>query len=247
MPSSPKVEPRLLKGFRDYLPEDALPMRALGGIVVSVFERYGFLPMETPVLEYADLLTGKYGPEADKLMYRFVDHGEREVAMRYDHTVPLARVVAMNQNLPMPFKRYAVDPVWRADKPQKGRLREFYQCDIDIVGSDEARADAEVLAVCYDLLRELGVKKFGLQVSHRGVLDALVAAAGVAKTQVGGIFHAIDKFPKYGEASFVEDVRALGLTEEQTAKLLAVIALNGSAHTMLPKIRAAVGNGAEAA
>ncbi|MFO0702408.1 MAG: ATP phosphoribosyltransferase regulatory subunit [Candidatus Andersenbacteria bacterium] len=91
MPSSPKVEPRLLKGFRDYLPEDALPMRALGGIVVSVFERYGFLPMETPVLEYADLLTGKYGPEADKLMYRFVDHGEREVAMRYDHTVPLAR------------------------------------------------------------------------------------------------------------------------------------------------------------
>lgn len=242
----PTVEPRLLKGFRDYLPEDALPLRQLVGTVVKVFERYGFSPLETPTLEYADILTGKYGTEADKLMYKFIDHGGREVALRYDHTVPLARVVAMNQNLPMPFKRYVVDPVWRADKPQKGRLREFYQCDVDIVGSDEARADAEVLAVCHDLLVELGVKKFGLQVSHRGALDALVAAVGVAKTQIGGVFHAIDKFPKYGEESFVNDTRELGLMQEQTAKLLAIIALNGPAAEMLPKVRAAIGKGKEA-
>lgn len=238
-----KVEPRLLKGFRDYLPEDALPLRQLVGTVVRVFERYGFLPVETPTLEYADILTGKYGTEADKLMYKFEDHGARAVAMRYDHTVPLARVIAMNQDLTMPFKRYVVDPVWRADKPQKGRLREFYQCDVDIVGSDETRADAEVLAVCYTLLRELGIKKFALQVSHRGVLDALVAAAGIAKNQVGGVFHAIDKFPKYGEASFVADTRALGLTQEQTDRLLKIIALSGPATEMLPKLRDAVGSG----
>ena len=195
-------------------------MRELIRQVERVFTRFGFSPMMTPVLEYAELLTGKYGDEADKLMYKFVDHGDRTVAMRYDHTVPLARVLANNRDLPLPFKRFTIAPVWRADKPQRGRLREFYQCDVDIVGSDQARADAEVLAVAYELFKALGIKKFGIQVSHRGVLDALVRSVGVAKSQVGGVFHAIDKFPKYGEATFIKDTAALGLTSEQTQALL---------------------------
>ncbi|MDP2587505.1 MAG: HisS family protein, partial [bacterium] len=217
---APRQAPQLLKGFRDYLPEDAAPLRELIRQVERVFTRFGFSPMMTPVLEYAELLTGKYGDEADKLMYKFVDHGDRTVAMRYDHTVPLARVLANNRDLPLPFKRFTIAPVWRADKPQRGRLREFYQCDVDIVGSDQARADAEVLAVAYELFKALGIKKFGIQVSHRGVLDALVRSVGVAANQVGGVFHAIDKFPKYGEATFIKDTAALGLTTDQTQALL---------------------------
>jgi histidyl-tRNA synthetase len=239
-PKIPKVEPRLLKGFRDYLPQDALPFRDLISKIQIVFERFGFLPIETPTLEYADLLMDKYGAEADKLMYRFVDHGGRHVAMRYDHTVPLARLIAMNQDLAMPFKRYVLAPVWRADKPQKGRLREFYQCDVDIVGSDEMRADAEVLSVAYQLFEALGIKKFGLQVNHRGVLDALVQSVGVAKNQINGVFHAIDKFPKYGEESFVRDTAALGLDTTQTDALLKAITINGKPDAVIKKLSATV-------
>jgi histidyl-tRNA synthetase len=223
-----KPTTQLLKGFRDYLPQDALPLQELIRRVEHVFRLYGFAPLMTPVLEYAELLTGKYGPEADKLMYKFVDHGGRAVAMRYDHTVPLARVIASNQNEPMPFKRYTIAPVWRADKPQRGRLREFYQCDVDIVGSDQARADAELLAVAHDLLVALGIANFGIQVSHRGLLEALVRSVGVAKTQVGGVFAAIDKFPKYGEAAFIKDVGGLGLTTEQTQSLVELLGSAGS-------------------
>jgi histidyl-tRNA synthetase len=236
----PKIEPRLLKGFRDYVPQDALPLGDLISKIQIVFERFGFLPIETPTLEYADLLMDKYGPEADKLMYRFVDHGGRHVAMRYDHTVPLARLIAMNQDLAMPFKRYVIAPVWRADKPQKGRLREFYQCDVDIVGSDEMRADAEVLSVAYQLFEALGIKKFGLQVNHRGVLDALVQSVGVAKNQINGVFHAIDKFPKYGEESFVRDTAALGLDTTQTDALLKAITINGKPDAVIKKLSATV-------
>jgi histidyl-tRNA synthetase len=235
-----KIEPRLLKGFRDYLPEDAVPLRTMIGKIEEVFRLFGFQPMETPALEYADLLVGKYGPEADKLMYRFVDHGARHVALRYDHTVPLARVMAMNQNMPLPFKRYVVAPVWRADKPQRGRLREFYQCDIDIVGSRETMADAECLAVGYHMLTRLGVKQFSLQINHRAILDGLVQAAGVAVNQVGGVFHAIDKFPKYGEESFVRDTAALGLTEKQTEQLLRLITLSGKPESILEKLSASL-------
>ncbi len=232
-----KVRTQLLKGFRDYLPQDALPLFELIRRVERVFRLYGFAPATTPVLEYAELLQGKYGPEADKLMYTFVDHGGRTVAMRYDHTVPLARMIASNQNLPMPFKRYVIAPVWRADKPQRGRLREFYQCDVDIIGSDQTRADAELLAIAHDLLVSLGIKNFGIQVNHRGILDALVRSVGVAKTQIGGVFHAIDKFPKYGEQSFIKDTAALGLTAEQTDKLLALINGSSKGDALLTKLR----------
>ena len=230
---SVRVEPRLLKGFRDYLPVDALPLRELMTKIVGVFESFGFEPLETPTLEYADILTGKYGTEGDKLMYRFVDQGGRTVAMRYDHTVPLARVIAMNQNLPMPFKRYVLAPVWRAEKPQRGRLREFYQCDFDIVGSDEARADAEILAVAYQLLAQLGVKKFILRANHRGILDALMDVNGIAKNQIGGTLHAMDKFEKYGEESFVRDTQKLGLEQKQIDALLKLISRRGSAEKVL--------------
>ncbi len=234
--SKNSVEPRLLKGFRDYLPADALPLRQLIKTIEQVFESFGYEPLHTPTLEYADILLGKYGTEADKLMYRFVDAGSRQVAMRYDHTVPLARVMAMNQNLPLPFKRYVIAPVWRAEKPQRGRLREFYQCDFDVVGSDEARVDAEVLAVANQLLTILGVKKFSLRVNHRGILDALMATVGVGKSQSGGVMHAMDKFEKYGEESFIRDTSKLGLEQKQISALLKLMSQRGTAEKVLSGI-----------
>src|SRR6266550_4594553 len=142
------IKPQTLKGFRDFLPQEARKRQYVIKILREVFELYGFEPLETPALEYDEILTGKYGDEGEKLMYRFEDHGKRRVAMRYDQTVPTARVVAQYQNeLPMPFKRYQIQSVWRADNTQKGRYREFLQCDIDIVGPSTPLADAEILSL----------------------------------------------------------------------------------------------------
>ena len=152
-----KIEPRTLKGFRDFLPKDARKRQYVLETLKRVFESYGFEPLETPALEYEDILTGKYGTEGDKLMYRFTDNGERKVAMRYDQTVPLARVVAQYQNeLSVPFKRYQIQNVWRAENTQKGRYREFLQVDADIVGSYSPLADGEVIAMVVKCLEKLG-------------------------------------------------------------------------------------------
>src|SRR5438477_8571309 len=152
-----KIQAQTLKGFRDFLPAEARKRQYVIGILKNVFESFGFEPLETPTLEYEELLAGKYGEEGDKLMYRFKDLGDRSVAMRYDQTVPLARVIAQYQNeLPMPFKRYQIQPVWRAENTQKGRYREFLQCDADIVGVDSKLADAEVIATAAKGLEALG-------------------------------------------------------------------------------------------
>jgi len=132
------IEPQIPKGFRDFLPQQMILRREIMRTMSAIFEQYGFVPLDTPCIEYARTLEGKYGEEGDKLIYRFEDRGGRAVALRYDLTIPLARVAAMYQQLPKPFKRYQIAPVWRADKPQKGRFREFYQCDIDIIGAPRA-------------------------------------------------------------------------------------------------------------
>src|SRR3989338_6816087 len=150
------IKTQTLKGFRDFLPEEARKRQYVINALKQVFESYGFEPLETPALEYEEILLGKYGDEGDKLMYRFVDNGKRKVALRYDQTVHLARVVAQYgsasspQALPMPFKRYQIQNVWRAENPQKGRFREFLQCDADIVGTNSPLSDAEILSLVYD-------------------------------------------------------------------------------------------------
>src|ERR1035437_10237269 len=142
------IKPQTLKGFRDFLPIQARKRQYVINTLKKVFESYGFEPLETPALEYEEILLGKYGTEGDKLMYRFEDNGKRKVALRYDQTVPLARVVAQYQNdLPSPFKRYQMQNVWRADNPQRGRYREFLQVDADIVGTYSPLADAEIIAI----------------------------------------------------------------------------------------------------
>ena len=166
------IEPKVLKGFRDFLPSEARKRQYTINTLKKVFESYGFEPLETPALEYEEILLGKYGDEGDKLMYRFEDNGKRKVALRYDQTVPLARVVAQYQNeLPMPFKRYQIQNVWRAENTQKGRYREFLQCDADIVGSSSILSDLEILACVNTAMKNLGFQDFSILVNSRKVFD----------------------------------------------------------------------------
>ena len=193
------------------------------GIVRGVFERHGFEPLDTPALEYLDVLTGKAG-ENEKLMYRFRDHGDREVGLRYDLTVPLARVVAMHQNdIVLPFKRYHIAPVWRADKAQRGKFREFWQCDADIVGAPSMLADAEVVAVMAESLAALGLPKATIRVSHRVLLSALGRSVGVADHQADSIYRSVDKLDKIGRAGVAQELATLGVLPEVAAQLLHLV------------------------
>lgn len=192
-----KITPKTLKGFRDFLPKEARKRQFVIEALKSVFESYGFEPIETPALEYEDILLGKYGEEGDKLMYRFEDNGQRRVALRYDQTVPLARVASQFSNeLPIPFKRYQMQNVWRAENTQKGRFREFLQCDIDTVGSSNALADAEIIACAYDGLKALGFSDFKILVNDRAVFKDLSK----------GTITAIDKLKKIGKEEVVEEL-----------------------------------------
>jgi histidyl-tRNA synthetase len=196
------IEPRLLKGFRDYLPDQMIARRRMLGVIAGVFERYGFAPLETPALEYTDILTGKMGADAERLFYRFTDHGGRDVCLRYDLTVPLARVAAQYGNLPRPFKRYQIAPVWRAEKPGRGRFREFTQCDVDVVGTTSLVADAECVAVDNDVLTALGGENFVIRINHRKVLAGLLETLGPGPgADRAAVLRTIDKLSAMGEAT----------------------------------------------
>ena len=168
------IKARLLKGFRDLLPCDAIIKEKFLSNIKNTFENYGFSPIYTPALEYIDILTGKGGDENEKLMYRFQDNGQRDVGMRYDLTVPLARFVALHKNeLNFPFKRYHIAPVWRAENTQKGRYREFYQCDCDIVGSDSVLSDVEIVSLINNTLSNLKIEDFLIKINSRVFVDFL--------------------------------------------------------------------------
>ena len=212
-----------LKGFRDYMPELMAPRQAMIRLIEATFERHGFQPLQTPALEYLETLAGKYGEEGDKLLYRFQDHGERHVALRYDLTVPLARVVAEHRNeIQLPFRRYQVAPVWRADKPQRGRFREFFQCDADIVGVNSAIADAETLITGLSVLQTLGIDGAVLHLNHRDVLFGLIAAAGVTeKAQQIACIRAIDKLDKIPAAAVqTENETGTGVDAETAGRVV---------------------------
>jgi histidyl-tRNA synthetase len=219
-----KIEPRTLKGFRDFLPKDARKRGYVLGILKKVFESYGFEPLETPALEYEDILAGKYGTEGDKLMYRFTDNGGRKVALRYDQTVPLARVVAQCQNeLPMPFKRYQIQNVWRAENTQKGRYREFLQVDADIVGSYSPLSDAEIIATAVKCLEVLGFKNFKILINDRSVFTRLVDGGVLKQDEMPKIVRAIDKIKKIGDQGVIREIIAEGFSPQKATEILAKI------------------------
>ncbi|MEK7573032.1 MAG: histidine--tRNA ligase [Patescibacteria group bacterium] len=216
-----KVQPKLLKGFRDFLPEKAKKRQWLIDTLKKVFESYGFEPLETPALEYEEVLLGKYGDEGDKLMYRFEDNGKRKVALRYDQTVPLARVVAQYQNeLPMPFKRYQIQNVWRAENTQKGRFREFLQMDADIVGSDSLLSDAEIISVAVKSLEKLGFRNFKILINDRSVFMNLADSNSLSGKDLIIITRAIDKLKKIGEEKVLEELISNGFTQEKATNIL---------------------------
>lgn len=186
-----------LKGFRDILPEEMRIREEIISKTKKIVEKYGFLPLDTPVLEQADLLLGKYGTE-EKLIYKFKDQGGREIALRYDLTVSLARVIENYKNqLNFPFKRYQIGQVWRAEKPQKGRYREFVTFDIDIVGSAAPIADAEIITIMSEWLESFGLK-FQIKINDRRILNAAAKKIGSDKKETKIIFTAIDKLDKIG-------------------------------------------------
>ena len=214
----------LPKGTRDLLPEQMHGRQAVIGILRSVFVRYGFAPLETPAFERIETLAGKYGDEGEKLIYRILKRGEGgtrgevDLALRYDLTVPLARVIAMNPGLRMPFKRYQIQPVWRADRPQKGRFREFYQCDVDTVGSTSPVADAECLAVLHDCLVALGFQEFRIRLNHRALLSALAKHVG-AEALESAVLVALDKLDKIGWDRVGEEMCERGVAEASVRQL----------------------------
>ncbi|MFL6279821.1 MAG: histidine--tRNA ligase [Vicinamibacterales bacterium] len=214
-------------GTRDFLPDDIRRREYVIGIVRAVYERYGFEPLETPAFENIETLLGKYGEEGNKLIFKILKRGEHErtgeadLALRYDLTVPLARVVAQYQSeLPKFFKRYQIQPVWRADRPARGRFREFYQCDIDAIGSRSTVVDAELLASVCDVLTRLGFHDFVLRVNHRRALTALLECAGVMPERHGDALVALDKLDKIGVAGVEQELSARGIDVRATRACL---------------------------
>src|SRR5438093_10703717 len=187
------IHPRTLKGFRDYPPELMIARERLLGKARRVYRSYGFAPIDTPALEYAEILLGKGGAESDRQLYRFTDHGGRDVALRFDLTVPFARFAAMYvPKLGTPFKRYHMGPVWRGENTQHGRYREFWQCDFDTIGTTSNAADIETALVIYDLMKALGFGKFQIRVNNRLILNGILEAMNLAD-KAGSVLRALDK------------------------------------------------------
>jgi len=213
--------------MRDFLPADVRRREYVIGVIKEVYERYGFEPLETPAVENIETLMGKYGEEGNQLIFKILKRGEHEktgqpdLALRYDLTVPLARVVAQYQNeLPKFFKRYQIQPVWRADRPARGRFREFYQCDVDILGSRSMLVEAEICAAASDVLTKLGFDDFAIRINHRHALTGVLQAAGVAPDKHDAALVAIDKLYKIGRAGVEKEFGERNIEAAAGASLL---------------------------
>lgn len=224
--SKTQMVPRAPKGFRDFLPEDMLKRDYVMRQIEQVFHLFGFEPLQTPVIELKETLYGKYGEDAESLIYS-ASHGrgsKEEVALRYDLTVPLARIVAQYESaLNFPFKRYQIAPVFRGERPQRGRYREFFQCDADIVGSADASADAEIIALVVTALRALGFPQFTVKINHRELLTAIGAYSGVPDDQLPDLYRSVDKFDKIGADGVGKELEERGITADVVQRMLSLI------------------------
>jgi len=231
------IEPRTLKGFRDYLPEAQIPREWLIDTAKRVYRSYGFLPIDTPALEYEEILAGKGGEESDKQMYRFEDHGGRRVALRFDLTVPLARFVAQHSNvLGMPFKRYHVATVWRGENTQRGRYREFMQCDFDTIGTESIAADVETVLVVHDLMRAIGFETSVVRVNNRKLLTGLLESLELSHNATQ-VLRALDKIDKIGPEKVAEEMaRTASASPSQCAAILSLAQVQGSSDAVLARL-----------
>ncbi len=230
------IEPKVLKGFRDSLPEQEIFRASAIRNLSTTFESFGFVPIDTPVLEYREVLLGKGGGETDKQVYAFKDHGGRDVAMRFDLTVPFARFMAAHVNeLPLPFKRYHIDKVWRGENTQKGRYREFYQCDFDIVGIDHVSADFEILFLMYHALKGIGIPAFHIHLSHRGVFNAYLNTLSVSSLSTE-ILRIVDKLQKIGRDEVHHQLCGY-VSDQQAEGILQFISAEGSAREVIEALK----------
>lgn len=236
------IEPRTLRGFRDYLPETMLPRERLMELARGVYRSYGFAPIDTPALEYEEILLGKGGAESDKQMYAFEDQGGRRVALRFDLTVPLARFAAQHAaTLGMPFKRYHIGPVWRGENTQRGRYREFVQCDFDTIGTESVAADVETALVIHDLLDAAGAGEFTIHVNDRRVLSGVLERQGLEGSPAP-ILRALDKLAKIGPDGVRKELcEQVGLADGQVDALLSLCELRGTPDAVLGALEAMVG------
>lgn len=237
------IQPSLPKGTRDFLPNQMLKRQFVIDIIRDVFERYGYEPLETPSIEKLKVLSGKYGDEGEQLMFKVLRRGTKledlrrgqkeflvteygqlvDEALRYDLTVPLSRVIAMHQaELTFPFKRYQIQPVWRADRPQRGRYREFYQCDIDAVGTDSLLADAEAIAVINEIWEALRIPNFTIRINNRKLLSGILQAAKISPALSTPVFVAIDKLDKIGLDGVRKELEYAELAEKDIDALLSI-------------------------
>lgn len=220
------IEPRILKGFRDFLPQAETVRRSLTEKIENTFRSFGFLPIDTPALEYADILLGKGGGETEKQIYRFKDNGDRDVALRFDLTVPFARFVAQHRDeLAFPFKRYHIAKVWRGENTQRGRYREFTQCDVDIIGSDSAASDFEILLLIHTAMKKLGVE-VSIHVNNRGLFNRFLSNIGAIEKSVE-VLRTVDKLAKVGEEETLKNLEEI-TGKENAKKILEFISAKGS-------------------
>mgnify|MGYP000986871784 FL=1 len=235
--SDQRISPRTLKGFRDYLPEAMIPRERLIETARTVYRSYGFSPIDTPALEYLEILAGKGGEETDKQLYKFQDQGDRWVGMRFDLTVPLARFAAQHiGTLGTPFKRYHIATVWRGEKQQRGRYREFMQCDFDTIGTLSVAADIETALVIHDLFRIIGFDAFTIRVNNRLVLTGLLERLELAD-QATPILRAIDKLAKIGPDLVAEEMQATaGMSPAQSAEVLRLADIQGTNDEILSQL-----------
>jgi len=240
-PDKRRIQPRTLKGFRDFLPATMLPREQIIDTARRVFRSYGFSPIDTPALEYLEILLGKGGAETDKQLYRFQDHGGRDVGMRFDLTVPLARFAAQHiGELGTPFKRYHIATVWRGENTQRGRYREFMQCDFDTIGTRSVAADAEAVLITHDLIRAIGFERFTIHINNRLVLTGLLESVGLeaAGTEV---LRALDKLAKIGPERVAAEIeQTAGASSEQATRVVALVQLAGTNDEILVQLPALV-------
>ncbi|MCA6075381.1 histidine--tRNA ligase [Fulvivirga sedimenti] len=254
-------KPSLPKGTRDFGPEEMARRNYILDIIRGVFRKFGFMPLETPAMENLDVLTGKYGDEGDQLLYKILNSGDflsrttesdyrdgsrhfasliSEKGLKYDLTVPFARYVVMNQHkISMPFKRYQIQPVWRADRPQRGRYREFQQCDADVVGTDSLLCEAEVIWMIREVFNALGIIDYSIRINHRKILQAIAEAIG-APGKESELCVAIDKLDKIGSEKVIQELTERGFTAESTSRLKPL--LNDSSAN-LDKMEQFIGSG----
>jgi histidyl-tRNA synthetase len=233
----PRIEPRTLKGFRDYTPEMMIPRERLIDTARRVYRSYGFSPIDTPALEYLEILQGKGSDETDKQLYKFEDHGGRWVGMRFDLTVPLARFAAQHVGeLGVPFKRYHIASVWRGENTQRGRYREFMQCDFDTIGTRSIASDIETALVIHDLMQAIGFVGFTIRINNRKVLTGLLERLELAD-RATAVLRSLDKLGKIGPEKVADEMVAVaGTTPEQAQQIVSLSNITGSNEEILRQI-----------